>query len=61
MLRKHVDNGAGRCCGCTMPGTGTPYERWPCPIYTFASAALDVAEAAGRRLEAELAARTTSE
>lgn len=44
LLRKHVDDGHGRCRGCAMPGTGTPRDVWPCAIHWFAEAARDAAE-----------------
>lgn len=46
LLAVHVPDDAGRCCGCTLPGYGTPDEAWPCAMHYYASAAADVA---GRR------------
>ncbi|MCY7344045.1 MAG: hypothetical protein LH603_19965 [Pseudonocardia sp.] len=46
LLAVHVSDGAGRCRGCTTPGTGTPLAPWPCSIHFYASAA---AELVGRR------------
>jgi hypothetical protein len=39
LLAIHVDDGFGRCRGCTVPGTGMPQDIWPCSIHYLASAA----------------------
>lgn len=36
LLRQHVPDEAQRCRGCTQPGYGTPYGRWPCLLYLYA-------------------------
>jgi hypothetical protein len=41
LLARHIPDDAGRCRGCTVPGTGTPDATWPCQIHRFASAAAD--------------------
>lgn len=55
----HVDDGAGRCCGCTTPGRGTPQDHWPCGLISLATAALQLQERAAARQAAaqEAAAR----
>jgi len=42
LLAVHVPNVAGRCCGCTLPGTGLPHAVWPCSIHFYAAAADEV-------------------
>lgn len=43
LLERHIADGGGRCRGCTMPGTGSPAERWPCALYFYAEAAARIA------------------
>lgn len=39
LLAIHTPDGNGRCCGCTTPGTGTPYAAWPCALQFIAQQA----------------------
>jgi hypothetical protein len=41
LLARHVDDGAGKCRGCTLPQRG--YEPWPCITYTAATIATESA------------------
>jgi hypothetical protein len=43
LLAKHVDDGQGKCRGCTLPQRG--YQPWPCAIHIAATMA---AESLGR-------------
>jgi hypothetical protein len=45
LLAQHVDDGQGKCRGCTLPQRG--YQPWPCPISIAATMA---AESLGRGL-----------
>ena len=35
LLAEHIDDGAGRCRGCTGGGRGAR-PRWPCPLHGLA-------------------------
>jgi hypothetical protein len=39
LLADHVDDGAGRCRGCTRGGCGTPSARFPCTLSALAAQA----------------------
>jgi hypothetical protein len=39
LLVEHVPDENGRCRGCGLPGTGTPYVPAPCGLWTVAEAA----------------------
>lgn len=39
LIAEHRDDGRGRCIRCTLPGRGTPGERWPCGPAALAMAA----------------------
>lgn len=39
LLRDHVPDSNGRCRACGLPGSGSPYLRWPCGLYSIANAA----------------------
>jgi hypothetical protein len=39
LLARHVDDGRGKCRGCTLPQRG--YEPWPCITYTAAAIAAE--------------------
>jgi 2-keto-3-deoxy-galactonokinase len=39
LVRDHVPDARSRCIACGMPGTGTPYLPWPCPLRRIADAA----------------------
>jgi 2-keto-3-deoxy-galactonokinase len=39
ILANHVPDDRGRCRACGMPGTGTPYVRWPCSLASVAEVA----------------------
>jgi hypothetical protein len=39
ILTEHRPNDSGLCCGCTRPGVGTPYVRWPCAVAKLAQSA----------------------
>jgi hypothetical protein len=39
LLARHVDDGQGKCRGCTLPQRG--YEPWPCITYTAATIAAE--------------------
>lgn len=41
LLAKHVDDGQGKCRGCTLPQRG--YQPWPCTTYTAATVAAETA------------------
>lgn len=41
LLAAYVPDEHGRCRGCTIPGTGTPFEPWPCKIHYYAASAAD--------------------
>jgi hypothetical protein len=43
LIAEHRDDGRGRCIRCTLPGRGTPGERWPCGPAALALAAQQVA------------------
>jgi hypothetical protein len=43
LIAEHRDDGRGRCIRCTLPGRGTPGERWPCGPAALAMAAQEVA------------------
>jgi hypothetical protein len=43
LIAEHRDDGRGRCIRCTLPGRGTPGERWPCGPAALAMAAREVA------------------
>jgi hypothetical protein len=49
LIAEHRDDGRGRCIRCTLPGRGTPGERWPCGPAALAMAAQEVAARAWRR------------
>jgi hypothetical protein len=39
LLIEHVPDEKGRCRGCGLPGTGTPYVLSPCGLWIVAEAA----------------------
>lgn len=39
LITTHIPDDHGRCRGCTRPGYGTPYLRWPCTPYALAALA----------------------
>jgi hypothetical protein len=39
ILREHRADAQGLCRGCTTPGTGTPFKRWPCSVAQLAQVA----------------------
>lgn len=39
LLATHVPDEQGKCRACTKPGTGIPFEPWPCALHFYASAA----------------------
>ncbi|GAA1181369.1 hypothetical protein [Pseudonocardia alaniniphila] len=39
LLADHVDDGTGRCRGCTRGGCGTPSARFPCTLSALAAQA----------------------
>jgi hypothetical protein len=39
LLADHVDDGTGRCRGCTRGGCGTPSARFPCTLSALAAEA----------------------
>ena len=39
LLRRHVPDPTGRCCGCTRAGTGIPAVVWPCALHALADRA----------------------
>lgn len=45
LREEHVPDEHGRCRGCTMPGTGTPYAHSPCSLALLAESALKVKSA----------------
>jgi hypothetical protein len=47
LLADHVPDALGRCRGCGMPGTGSPYLTAPCGLASVAEAARKI-RAAGR-------------
>jgi hypothetical protein len=42
LLTTHEATSSGFCRECGMPGTGTPYMRWPCSLWGIASAATKI-------------------
>jgi hypothetical protein len=49
LIAEHRDDGRGRCIRCTLPGRGTPGERWPCGPAALAMTAQEVAARAWRQ------------
>jgi hypothetical protein len=41
LLAKHVDDGQGKCRGCTLPQRG--FQPWPCTTHTAATIAAETA------------------
>lgn len=39
LLRAHRCSSSGHCLACGMPGTGSPYLRFPCSLFGIASRA----------------------
>jgi hypothetical protein len=39
LIVEHVPDAKNRCRGCTLPGTGSPNEPWPCPLRKLAEQA----------------------
>ena len=37
--RDHVPDARDYCRACGMPGTGSPYLQWPCPLRRIADTA----------------------
>jgi hypothetical protein len=44
LLAQHVPNREGCCCGCGMPGTGSPHVVAPCGLWEVAEAARKIRE-----------------
>jgi hypothetical protein len=42
LLAAHKPTSSGFCRECGMPGTGTPYLRWPCSLWGIAAAAKQI-------------------
>jgi hypothetical protein len=51
LIAEHRDDGRGRCIRCTLPGRGTPGERWPCGPAALAMTARDVAARTWPRID----------
>jgi hypothetical protein len=50
LLAEHVPDSRGRCQGCGMPGTGSPYLAWPCALWLVADAARRLCDRQGLAL-----------
>lgn len=42
LLRRHHDDGTGRCAGCVWHGSSRPAARYPCLIHHYATKAFDL-------------------
>ena len=58
LIAEHRDDGRGRCIRCTLPGRGTPGERWPCGPVALAIAAQDIVARTRSRADLAYPART---